>query len=176
MGNQSKEEIVQDLSEKMQKASGVIVVDFTGINVADVTALRRKCRAGNIDYRVVKNTLSKRALADLPYRDDLSNVLCQPTAMAFGYDDPFAPIKLLADFAKGNDKIKLKAAVVEGHFYDGEAAKELAKIPSHDELIAKVLYCFQGPVSGFAQVCGGILQKVVGVLAAVKEKREQEGN
>ncbi len=174
MERKIKEQVVQDLGEKLSRAAGITLVDFTGLDVAGATQLRAKCREASVDYQVVKNTLARRALSDSQYRELLDTILNQPTGMAIGYDDPFIPIKVMSDFAKGNDHVKVKGAVVEGRFYGAEQTKELAKLPSKTELVSQLLRCVQGPLAGLAGVCNGILRELAGLIQAIHDKKAEE--
>lgn len=174
MERKVKEQVIQELGDKLTRASGIILVDFTGLDVAGATILRAKCREAKVDYQVVKNTLAKRALENSSFGKALESALNRPTGMALGFDDPFVPIRVLANFAKGNDRVQIKGSVVDGRYYSAAQTKELAKLPSKEELIAQLLRCVQGPLAGLAVVCAGVLRELVGVIQAIKDKKEEE--
>ena len=146
----------------MANAQTIAVAEYRGIAVGDLTALRAKARESGVYLRVLKNTLVRRAIAGTPF-EGLAGDLTGP--LIYGISaDPVAAAKVLNDFAKGNDKIVLRAGSYAGKTLDKAAVQALASIPSREELLAKLLGVMQAPVSGFA-----------GALAALAKKREDEG-
>lgn len=174
MNKNVKEDIVKKLHEKLHRASGIVFANFSGMNVAQSTELRRKCRAAKVEFQVAKNKLAKRALVDSAFNDQVESVLHLPTALVFGYDDPITPIKVLADFAKTTDKLQIKLVVIEGQVYGPAVIKQLAKIPSRNVLIAQVMGCLQGPIGNLMGVCQGLVREFVGVVDAIRDKKEKE--
>ena len=125
-----------------------------------MTELRNKFREAGIDYKVYKNTLVRRAAAEVGNMAQFDDVnLVGTNAIAFGYEDPVAPAKIVNDFAKTHPKIELKMGFVEGEFYDAENIKKLAEIPSREELIAKLLGSLKAPVSNFVYLVDAIAKK-----------------
>jgi len=169
---QEKEQMVQELTDKLSKAEGAVLVDYRGLDVAQVTELRRQLREQNIDFKVVKNTLTKIAANEVGI-ENLEEHLEGPVGIAFGYDDPVAPAKLLNDFAKKNEDLELKAGILEKNVIGEAQVKELAKLPSREELLAKVAGTFQAPIAGFAGACQGIIRKFVYAVDAVREEKEK---
>ena len=146
----------------MANAQTIAVAEYRGIAVGDLTALRAKARESGVYLRVLKNTLVRRAIAGTPF-EGLAADLTGP--LIYGIStDPVAAAKVLNDFAKGNDKIVLRAGSYAGNTLDKAGVQALASIPSREELLAKLLGVMQAPVSGFA-----------GALAALAKKREEEG-
>lgn len=174
MNKNVKEDVVKKLHEKLHRASGIVFANFSGMSVAQSTELRRKCRAAKVELQVTKNKLAKLALADSSFKDQIESVLRQPTALAFGYDDPITPVKVLTDFTKITDKLQIKSAVIEGHVYGPNVIKDLARVPSRNVLIAQVLGCLQGPLGNLVGVCQGLVQELVGVVDAIRDKKEKE--
>ena len=168
-----KNQIVADIADRLQRAQGVFLVDFTGLNVAEETDLRGQLGDLEVEYRVVKNTLALRAVALAKFPID-ETLFRGPTALALSYDDPLQPAKVLAAFQKKLDKPRIKAAVIEGQLYDAEAALQFAAIPSKQELLAKMVGSLQSPVSGFVRTLQAVLREIVGVLDAVREKQQSE--
>lgn len=169
-----KQPIVQEISEKVKDAQAVVLVDARGLNVAQDTELRRALRADNVFYKVYKNTMMTRAFenTDFAQLDDLLN---GPSALAVSADDPAAPARVLVKFAKTNPALELKGGVVEGKFYDADALKGIALIPSRDELLSKLLGSIQSPIANFARVVKQIAeQKESGVEPAPKEETAAE--
>jgi len=157
-----KKAIVAEVSAEVAKAQTLVVAEYRGIEVGDLTALRKKAREGGVYLRVLKNTLVRRAVADTSFAG-LADQMAGPLIYAFSAD-AVAAAKVLQDFAKGNDKLVLKAGCYGGKVLDQAGVQALASIPSREELLAKLLGVMQAPVSGF-----------VGALAALAKKREEEG-
>lgn len=157
-----KKAIVAEVSAEVAKAQTLVVAEYRGIEVGDLTALRRKAREAGVYLRVLKNTLVRRAVAGGSFAvlaDQMSGPLIYSLSA-----DPVAAAKVLHDFAKGNDKLVLKAGCYGGKLLDKAGVQALASIPSREELLAKLLGVMQAPVTGF--VC---------TLAALAKKREEEG-
>lgn len=155
-----KKGVVAEIAEKLQKSASCVVVDYKGLKVEELTELRNKFREAGIDYKVYKNTLVRRAAAEVGNMAQFDDVnLVGTNAIAFGYEDPVAPAKIVNDFAKTHPKLELKMGFVEGEFYDAENIKKLAEIPSRDELIAKLLGSLKAPVSNFVYLVDAIAKK-----------------
>ncbi|MDA2979534.1 MAG: 50S ribosomal protein L10 [Actinomycetota bacterium] len=175
MPTAEKNTTVSDLSKKMSQADAIFLADFSGIDVAAVTELRRTLRAAGVDYQVVKNRLAKLAAKDAGL-DSLGAYLEGPTAMAFVQDDPVAPAKILQKFIDGGGKLAIKSGYVDGQILTPEAVGQLAKLPSRDELLAKVLGSIQAPLYGLSAVLTALLRGTVVALAAIRDqKAEAEG-
>jgi len=165
-----KQQIVADLAAKLQNASAGVLVDYRGINVADDTAMRADmCKAG-VDYAVVKNTLTRLAAKQVGL-DGLDECLNGTTAMAVS-EDPVASAKAICEYAKKNDKIKIKAGFVDGRVITPEEVKALAELPSKEVLIAKVLGGFNAPISGLVNVLNGNIRGLVVALNAIAEQKQ----
>ncbi len=157
-----KKAVVAEVSAQVANAQTIAVAEYRGIAVSDLTQLRAKARESGVYLRVLKNTLVRRAISGTPF-EGLADQLTGP--LIYGISaDPVAAAKVLNDFAKGNDKIVLKAGSYAGNVLDKAGVQALASIPSREELLAKLLGVMQAPVSGFA--C---------TLAALAKKREEEG-
>lgn len=155
-----KKGVVAEIAAKLQKSASCVVVDYKGLKVEEVTELRNKFREAGIDYKVYKNTLVRRAAAEVGNMAQFDDVnLVGTNAIAFGYEDPVAPAKIVNDFAKTHPKLELKMGFVEGEFYDAENIKKLAEIPSREELIAKLLGSLKAPVSNFVYLVDAIAKK-----------------
>ncbi len=175
MPTAEKNATVSDLSQKMSQADAIYLADFSCIDVAAVTELRRSLRQAGVEYLVVKNRLAKLAATDAGL-DSLGSYLEGPTAMAFVQDDPVAPAKILQKFIDGGGKLVIKSGYVDGQVLTPEAVGQLAKLPSRDELLGKVVGSAQAPLQGLAAVLSGLLRGVVGALSAIKDqKAEAEG-
>lgn len=140
-----KERQLQLLSEKLGPAEGLFVVDFRGLKVAEVTELRRKVKEVEGEYLVVKNTLVKIAVAGSD-KEEAQKLFVGPSAVAFTNKDVVALAKVLAEFAKTHDKLRFRGALVEGVLLDEDGAKQMAAMPSKQELVARLLYLLQSPM------------------------------
>ncbi|MBR0164539.1 MAG: 50S ribosomal protein L10 [Lachnospiraceae bacterium] len=153
-----KQPIIQEIADHVKDAQAVVLVDARGLTVAQDTQLRRNLRADNVFYKIYKNTMMLRAFEGTDY-EQLKDLLNGPSALAVSTEDPAAPARVLSKFAKTNDKLELKGGVVEGKFYDAAALAEIAKIPSRDELLSKLLGSIQSPIANFARVVKQIAEQ-----------------
>jgi large subunit ribosomal protein L10 len=153
-----KQPIVDEIKALLDGAVAVTAVDYLGLTVEQDTALRKELREAGVQYKVFKNTLIKRAAEGTDFAQ-LDDVLEGPTAIAVSKDDATAAARIIAKFAKTADKLELKAAVVEGKYYDAEGVKALAEIPSKEELLGRLLGSMQSPITNFARVLKQIAEK-----------------
>ena len=154
-----KQAIVAELAEKMKNAAGGVLVDYIGTDVATDTEMRRAMRAANVEYAVVKNTLTRFAANQIGF-EELDGVLHGTTAMAVSMDDPTAPARLLAEFAKSHDKyFNIKAGFLEGKVVDIATVESLAAIPPKDILLSTVLGTMMAPVAALARVLQAVADK-----------------
>ena len=165
-----KKSEVADLSEKIKKAQSFVLADYRGINVQDDTQLRNELRKANVEYKIVKNTLTRFAAKENGL-DGLIPHLEGPTAIAISYTDPLAPAKILNEYSIKNAKFQIKAGYVEGKVIDIEGIKNLASIPSREVLIAKMLGSLNAPITGFVNVLNGNIRGLVVALNAIAEKQ-----
>ncbi|MBP3966738.1 MULTISPECIES: 50S ribosomal protein L10 [Paenibacillus] len=155
---QGKELAVADITTKLRESSCTVVADYRGLNVKQVTELRKQLREANIEFQVLKNSLVRRATAQAEL-SELDAVLAGPTAIAFSKEDAVAPAKILADFAKKNDALKLKGGVVEGQVFNAEEIKALADLPSKEGLLSMLLSVLQAPMRNFALAVKAVAEK-----------------
>lgn len=170
---EEKKQIVADLAEKMKSASAGVLVDYKGINVADDTNLRRELREAGVEYAVVKNTLTRFAAQQVGF-DALDPVLNGTTALAISMNDPVAPAKILAKYAKNSDSFSIKAGFVDGKLISPAEVEDLAKLPSKEVLLAKALGSLMSPISGFANVLNANLRGLVVALNAIAQQKGAE--
>lgn len=170
-----KAAVVADMKEKLQSAKGAVLVGFTGLTVAEVTKLRRKFLAGNVEYKVIKNTLTRIAATEVGY-EGLSEFLEGPTAIAYSTEDAVAPAKILKEFIKETktEAITVKVGIADGQIIDAEAVNALANLPSREELLAKIVGSMQAPISGMVNVLQGNIRNAVYVLEAVRAKKAEQ--
>ncbi|MCL4498740.1 MAG: 50S ribosomal protein L10 [Chloroflexi bacterium] len=166
-----KQAVVEEVKEKFGRAKGVVLTEYRGLNVEQISVLRRKLREQGVEYHVLKNTLVKIAIKDTGL-EDLEAHLVGPTAIAFGFDDPVVAAKVLSDFARSVKALVLKAGVVEGKVVDGEGIQAIATLPSREVLIAKVLGGMQSPISGLVYVLNGPIQKLAMALGQIAKQKE----
>ncbi len=168
---EAKKKMVEEITDKVSDAQAIVLVDYRGLNVEEVTELRRKYTEAGVQYKVYKNTLMKFAFKNAGY-EAFNEYLQGPNAIAFSNEDPVAPAKITSEFAKDHKKLEMKAGIVDGNVIDVDKIKDLAELPPREVLIAQVLGGLNGPISGFANVLQGTIRNLVYVLNAVKEQQE----
>ncbi len=169
---EAKKVVVEDIKEKIQNAKSVVLVKFNGLTVAEDTELRREFRKNNVEYKVLKNTLIRRAFNDMGITD-FDEDLNGPTSVAFGTDETGAA-KVIVDAAKKyQDKVSVKSAFVDGGYVDVNGVKALASMPSKEQLVAKMLGSLQAPIANFVGVLSAMPRSLVIALNAVAEKKAQ---
>ncbi len=177
MGNakilEKKKEGLKQLVEKINSARVLILADYCKLTVKEITDLRRMLRTEGSEYNVVKNTLLKRAVDEIGF-SNLKEYLEGPTALLLGYKDPISPLKVLVKFVKEIEKGSIKAAVIEKAYVDKEQIQAIAKLPSREDLIAKVVLAFKSPMFGLVNVLQGNLRSLVYVLNSIREKKGGE--
>ena len=171
MRKEEKQQIAEDLRERLSKSAIIVLTDYKGLDVAAMNDLRRKLRAEDIEYQVVKNTLLIRASED----NDIALIkdyFKGPSAIALSYDDPIAPAKVLSQFAKENNKLEIKAGVLNGQVLDANAIKALAKLPSREVLLGQLLSALNAVPTSFVRTIAEIPRGFVSVLAAIRDQKE----
>ena len=168
----AKQAVVEDIKEKLEKSQSLVFLDYRGLTVEEVTNLRVQMRQAGVEYRVLKNTMIRKAAAELNI-EGLDGILEGPTAVAFGFEDPVAPAKILVDFIKKAKKTEIKAGMLNGRVVSVEEVQALAELPSREELIAKMLGSLNAPVQGLVMVLSGVMRNFVCALNAIKEQKEQ---
>jgi len=156
-----KKTVVADIKSKFERAKTVVLVDYRGLNVAEVTDLRNQLRKAGVEYAVLKNTMINLATKEMGY-DGLAAHLEGPTAVAFGMTDMIAPAKILSDFSKKAKKMKIKCGVCDGAFLDEAGVQALANLPSKEVLIAKIMGSMMSSVSKFVYCVEALRKKQAG--------------
>lgn len=153
--------VVTEVAQKLRDSASTVVTDYRGLNVAQVTELRKRLREAGVEYTVLKNTLARRATeqAELSALDEH---LTGPTAIAFSMTDAVAPAKILSEFAKKNDALKVKGGVVEGKVVGADQIKALAELPSREGLLSMLLSVLQAPMRNFALAVKAVAEKQEG--------------
>ncbi len=152
-----KKAVVAEVSAQVANAQTIAVAEYRGIEVGDLTVLRRKARESGVYLRVLKNTLVRRAVAGTPFAG-LADQMVGPLIYSISAD-PVAAAKVLNDFAKTNDKLVLKAGSYAGKVLDKAGVQALASIPSREELLSKLLYVMQAPIAGFVRAVDALAKK-----------------
>lgn len=155
---EEKQKIVNELAEKIKSSQSGVLVDYKGITVIEDTKLRKDLRNAGVEYSVIKNSLISKACDTLGY-EKLKEVLIGMTALALSNEDPVAPAKILNEFSKKNSNFVIKAGFVEGEVLDADGIKELAAIPSKEELIGKFMGSLQSSLYKFAYALKAIIDK-----------------
>jgi len=165
-----KKTVVAEVSAEVANAQSIIVAEYRGLGVVDLTALRANARKSGVYLRVAKNTLVRRAIAGTPF-EGLSAQLVGP--LIYGISkDPVAAAKLLNDFAKGNEKLTIKVGAMPNYVMDVARVKALATMPSREELLSKLLGTMQAPITQFVRTLNEVPTKFVRGLAAVRDAKE----
>ncbi|OHW62410.1 50S ribosomal protein L10 [Andreesenia angusta] len=155
-----KQGLVSEIAEKLDKATSCVVVDYRGLTVEEVTELRNKFREAGVDYKVYKNTMVRRAASQINKMEEFNDEkLVGTNAFAISYDDAVIPAKVVSDFAKTHPNLEFKMGYIEGEFYDAAGLEELSKIPSREELIAKLLGSLKAPMSNFVYLLDAIAKQ-----------------
>ncbi|MFZ5571414.1 MAG: 50S ribosomal protein L10 [Thermodesulfobacteriota bacterium] len=171
MNRDEKAQIVEELHGRFEKSKIVILTDYKGLNVGEVSDLRRKLTEAKVDYRVAKNTLIKRA-AEGTDASKLNAYYKGPSAVALSYDDPVAPAKILTKFAAENDKLQIKMGVLNGKVIDPEGIKALSQLPSREILLGQLLSAMNGVATGLVRALNDVPVRLLNVLQAIKDKKE----
>ena len=171
MDKKQKEQELANLKDMMARAKQVIVADHTGINVADLTILRRKLKDAKSEFRVSKNTLLKLAIKDTNLQI-LEKHFTGPTAVIFGYDDPTVPAKILYDSIREIEKPRFKAYYSSGNVFGQDTLKKIAELPPRPIVLAILIGTVQGPISHFIMVLEAASREFVGTLEALIKSKE----
>ena len=166
---QEKQAVVAEVAKQIAGAQAIVMVENRGLPVADMTQLRAKARASGVYFRVVKNTLVRRAVVDTPFAP-LADKMVGPLAYGIG-NDPVAVAKVLSDFAKGHDKFVITGGAIPGQVMSAKDVAALASLPSREALIAKLLGTMQAPIVKLARTLNEVPSKFVRTLAAVRDAK-----
>ncbi|MEW6584561.1 MAG: 50S ribosomal protein L10 [Nitrospirota bacterium] len=170
MNRSEKEQVIQELKEDFEKSKAVIFADYRGLTVAELSELRRLLKEGNIDFKVVKNTLARIAAEGTPVsaaRDYFKG----PVGVAVSYTDPVAIVKKVLEFSKKNDKLKIGIGLIEGSVCPSKELKAVAEIPPRPVLLSMMAGVFQAPLSKMAGALNATLSKFGNALEALKNKK-----
>ena len=160
---ETKKVQVEEIAAKFKAAASIVVVDYRGLTVGQATELRKQLREAGVEFKVYKNTLTRRA-AEIAGLEGINEYLTGPNAIAFSNEDVVAPAKIINEFAKKNEALEIKAGIIEGNVSTVEDVKALAELPSREGLLSMLLSVLQAPVRNFALA-----------TKAVAEQKEEQG-
>jgi large subunit ribosomal protein L10 len=175
MNRTEKEAFVVNFRDKVGQAPVMYLTDFTGLDVKSMTSLRQNLKASGAEYLVVKNRLVKRALEDLDL-PDITEALLGPTGVVLGYEGVVEPAKVISDFAKEHDdKPVFKLGILDNKVVSAEEIMRLAKLPPREQLLAELAGALEAPMAMLATAMEGKIQEMSGLLDALREQKEAEG-
>jgi large subunit ribosomal protein L10 len=172
MKRDRKEQIVQDVTEKVNRSQGIYLTEFQGLTVAKMAELRNEFRKVGVEYRVVKNTLIKKALKDLDGADKLAPGLKSTTAVAFGYDDPIAPAKVIRKFSKTNEALKFKMAAIDGVVFGADTLPALSEMLTKTENIGRAAGLINNVVTSVPVVVNAIARNLVYAIDQIAKQKQ----
>jgi large subunit ribosomal protein L10 len=172
MKRDRKEVIVQEVSETINKSQGIYLTEFQGLSVSKMSELRREFRKVGVEYRVVKNTLIKQALKDMAGADKLAPGLKGTTAVAFGFDDPIAPAKVIRKFSKTNELLKFKMASIDGVVFGPDQLQVLSEMLTKTENIGRAAGLINGVVSSVPMVVNAVMRNLVCALDQIAKQKQ----
>ena len=168
---EEKKEVVAEVSERLAKAQAVVLAEYRGLAVEQITVLRSQARASGVYLRVLKNTLARRAVQGTPF-EKLADQMVGPLAYGIS-EDPVAAAKVLHAYAKGNDKLVIKGGAMPNYVMTAKEVGNLATMPGREQLLATLLGTMQAPVAKFVQTLNEVPSKFVRALAAVRDQKEK---
>jgi large subunit ribosomal protein L10 len=169
---EQKQAVVAEVSAQLAKAQAVVLAEYRGLPVAEMTELRRKARGSGVYLRVLKNTLARRAVADTPFKG-LADKMTGPLAYGIS-SDPVAAAKVLHEFAKANEKLVIRAGAMPNVVMSPQEVAELARMPGRQELLATLMGTLQAPIAKFVRTLNEVPGRFVRTLAAVRDQREKQ--
>jgi len=167
---EQKQVIVSELVEKIREATSLYFVDFSGMTVAQDQAFRKSLRDKGVGIKVAKNTLILRALAEVGGYEIEDKKLAGQTAIVFGAQDAIAPAKIIKEYFDKGEKPKLKVAVVEGQMFDGKQLKQVAELPTREDMIAGIIGSIHAPISGIHGSINAVMRDVIMLIEEVAKK------
>ena len=170
MPTPQKAAVLEDTQQRIAGVRGIYLADFSGMTVQSLSLLRKKCREQGVQFRVIKNTLMKRAFHERGIRE-LDEHLVGPTGLVFSPSNEMAPAKILSDFAKEFEKPRVKAAVVDGRLYDWKAIARLAALPSREVLLSQIIGTFVAPMSNFLGAVTALLATPANMADALQREK-----
>jgi large subunit ribosomal protein L10 len=170
-----KQELVENLTDKLKRVKSVIFADYKGLKVAQLKELRRKLKGLRVELKVAKKTLIDLALKDADIKNASTKNLNGQIAIAFSFDDEVSGAKILHEYGRKNEGLKILGGILEGKFLEQDQARALAKVSSREQSLSHLLGALNAPISGLVSVLGGNLRSLVFVLSQINVKRHPEG-
>jgi len=171
MNKTEKTEVVSSVKEMIESASAIYLTDYSGINVEDINKIRNDFRKEKVKYKVIKNTLFKRALDEVGKYDKLADHLTGMTGFVFASENPVAPAKIIKKYFDENNKLSLKACYIDQQYYEGDKLDMLAALPSKNDLIAGILGSIKSPASGIVGVISAVTRNLVNVVDQIAKQK-----
>ena len=175
IGLKEKQAIVAEVNETASNALSAVMADYRGVGVDEMTALRREARAQNVQVRVIRNTLAKRAFEGTEF-ECMNEVLLGPNILAFSLEDPGAAARIFKDFAKGNEQFEVRALAVGGKLLPADQIDALAKLPTRDQAISMLMSVMIAPVTKLVRTMNEVPTKVTRAVAAVRDQKQEEAS
>ena len=172
IGLEDKKQIVSEVNQAASSALSAVIADYRGVNVGELTALRKTARENKVYLRVVRNTLLKKAVVDTEF-ECIQEVLVGPTILALSEEDPGAAARVLKDFAKENAEFEIKALSIGGKLMGAGQIDVLAKLPSYDQAISLLMSVMLAPVTKLARTVNEVPSKVTRAVAAVRDQKQE---
>lgn len=173
LNKEQKAELIKDLSDRFSRAKSVSFSDYRGLTVNEMQELRRKLREQGIEYKITKKTLIRLACQAAGIKEIPREAMEGPVGAAFAYGDEIAPFKAIATVAKQFEKLQLLGGVMNGNLVSNKDATELSKLPSREELLAKLVGTLVAPIAGFQGTLTGVMRKFVATVDAVRMEKEK---
>jgi large subunit ribosomal protein L10 len=168
---EGKKEVVAEVSQRLAKAQAIVLAEYRGLGVEQITVLRKQARASGVYLRVLKNTLARRAVQGTPF-EKLADQMVGPLAYGIS-DDPVAAAKVLHAYAKGNDKLVIKAGAMANQVLSAKEVGQLATMPGREQLLAMLMGTMQAPIAKFVQTLNEVPARFVRTVAAVRDQKEK---
>ncbi len=163
--------MVSELREKFERAKGVIFTEYRGLTVKEISELRNSLRGSDLEYRVVKNTLAKRAAEGTPV-NNAKELFSGPIGLAMGYNDPVLLAKKIIEFSKANEKLQIKGGVIEGGLYGPEQVKTISELPTREALLSMFVGVMQSPLNKLAVLLNTTVARFIYAMNALKQQKE----
>ncbi|MEQ8237277.1 MAG: 50S ribosomal protein L10 [Syntrophomonadaceae bacterium] len=168
---EEKQQVVQEIKQKLDAATLVICTDYRGLNVEQITELRNKLRVPGVEYKVLKNTMFRFALQQSGF-GDIAQQITGPNAVVFSQEDPVGPAKTIFEFAKTNKELEIKLGILQGQMIDADKIKDLAQLPPREILLGQVVGTMQAPITSFVRVLNANLTGLVRALDGIREQKQ----
>jgi large subunit ribosomal protein L10 len=170
-----KARITKEYEDKLKGASSFFVTDFSGLTNKEIEELKNKLRSTSTKYLVVKNSLCRSALKALNI-ESISSMIEGSCAISYTDKDPVMPSKVLVNFSRSNERLRLKGGYVDGRALSVDTLRELASMPSREILLTRIVSAMNSPITGFVGACSGIVRKFLYALNEIRQKKEKEKN